>query len=121
MTTLMIPGYTSPPLSLNDRTHWAKKARISRELRNLAHALARSEKVPACDFATITLHYLPAQKRRRDDLNLMATLKPLVDGLVDAGCLPDDDTSHVATRVQIHEPDKHATVRLWLSIQPEVR
>jgi hypothetical protein len=34
-------------------------------------------------------------KRRRDLQNYHKTLKPLLDGFVDAGLLPDDDSKHL--------------------------
>jgi len=46
--------------------------------------------------AEITVEYQPYDKRRRDPDNYAATGKPLIDGLVAAGVLPDDDGKHVA-------------------------
>lgn len=38
----------------------------------------------------VTMTYLPPDKRRRDSDNLVATLKAVCDGLVDAGVVADD-------------------------------
>lgn len=44
-------------------------------------------------LATTTFHV--TDKRRRDLDNLMASIKPLWDGLVDAGILADDSAKHL--------------------------
>lgn len=36
-------------------------------------------------------------KRRRDDVNALATLKASYDGVIEAGLLPDDDRDHLRT------------------------
>lgn len=76
--------------SLNDRDHWAVKARKVKEWRRAAWLLARAERIPACERVLIELHYVPRTNQRRDADNLVAALKPLADGLVDAGVVPDD-------------------------------
>ncbi len=106
------------PLSLNDRMHWAQKARITRQVRATVAWNAVSLKIGGQDHVNIQLVYTPAQNRRRDTDNLWATAKPAVDGLVDAGVVPDD-TQRFVTR---HEPritDKDPHVmecRLWLQV-----
>lgn len=83
------------PLSLNDRmNHWAK-AKAVKEWREAAHWLARSARIPACRVVRVELHYVPRDDRRRDPDNLVAAFKPLVDGLVDAGVVPDDTDEFV--------------------------
>lgn len=112
--TIELP-YTSPPLRDNDRMHWAVKARTTAELRQCGWALARSAKVPHLDRAQIMLGWQPTTRRRRDIFGPVPTLKPLVDGLVDAGVLDDDDISRCLLACQIEdEPAKPG--RLWLEI-----
>lgn len=82
-------------LSLNDRQHWAVKAKHVKPWREAALVLARQQRIPACSRIKVELHYVPAQERRRDPDNLIACLKPLVDGLVDAGIVPDDTDQYV--------------------------
>ncbi|MGB3483991.1 MAG: hypothetical protein WBB07_17465 [Mycobacterium sp.] len=102
-----------PPLSSNQRLHWAKKACITREIRQAAALLSRN--APRAERLVITLHYRPRDRRRRDRGNLYPTVKALVDGIVDAGVVPDDDTEHVSTpEPVIHEPGEAA---LWLVLQ----
>lgn len=105
--------WTSPPLSANDRMHWAQKARITREVRQTACLLAR--KAPRTDRLVVTLHYRPRVTRRRDTVNLGPFIKALVDGLIDAGLAPDDDHGHVSTPEPIiHPPGVPA---MWLELE----
>ena len=106
--------WTRPPLTANQRMHWAEKSRVTREVRQTTCLLARSRKAPSTSRLVVTLHYRQAVKRRLDAHNLYALVKPCVDGLVDAGIVPDDDTEHVSTpEPVIHPPGKPA---LWLEL-----
>jgi crossover junction endodeoxyribonuclease RusA len=104
----------SPPLRDNQRLHWADKARKTRQLRSYASLLARRYKVPRLDRARIVLHWQPATVRRRDQLSIAPTLKPLVDGLIDAQVLPDDDSEHAELSCRIEPVAEKAA--LWLVI-----
>ena len=106
---------SKPPLSLNDRMHWATKARIVKNVRKHAADMARGLGPYAA--ATVTLHYQPRDRRKRDRDNLYASLKPCIDGLVDAGVIPGDHAELVEPRVVIHEPTKGEPGRLWLTVE----
>lgn len=82
--------WDKPPLSMNDRRHWRAKHQWTHTLRGTACLLARSTGIPHLDACSVTLVYHPRDRRRRDEDNLFATLKPLADGLVDAGVVTDD-------------------------------
>lgn len=82
-------------LTSNQRPSWQVRARKTRYLRGLACDLARARRVPAMRRAQITAWVAWPDRRRRDVHNLMPTLKALVDGLVDAGVLPDDSDRHL--------------------------
>lgn len=107
-----------PPLSLNDRQHWATKARVTKTLRHAVATMARAKKVPACGRISVELHYQQKVARPIDGDNLMATVKPCVDGLRDAGVIPDDDTSRVVHHSPVvHHPEpgqRHGQV--WLVV-----
>jgi crossover junction endodeoxyribonuclease RusA len=119
MTTWTMPlSYTKPPLSLNDRGHWAKTDQHRKALRAWSCAAARKIGVPTgMGHITTRLHYRPPDRRRRDEDNLIATAKPLWDGLVDAGIVPDD-TSEFMTKLmpRIHPPAPEGPA-LWLTIE----
>lgn len=113
--TIVLP-ISTPPLSLNDRMHWRKKASIVATLRAMSAALARD--VEPVEQAVVTLHYRPRDKRVRDAANLHATLKPLTDGLVDCGVLVKGDSSeYVDERCKIHPAIAGDHGALWLTIE----
>ena len=113
--TTRISTFTKPPLSLNDRTHWRVKAKYGKEIRAWVREWA-TYTVPACSVAEVEFHYTPRDRRRRDQDNLVPNLKHAIDGLVDAGVIPDDTPEYVRWTVHIDPPDK-ADPRLWLLVR----
>ena len=120
MTTwhLTLP-FTRPPLSLNDRSHWAVKARTTREIRNATAVLARAKGVAHCARIAVELHYQQKVARPIDGENAYPTIKAAVDGLRDAGVVDDDDTTRVEHHgLVLHAPEpgqRHGL--LWLVIK----
>ena len=80
-------------LTANARNHWALKARRTRHLRQLGFMAARKQ--PAMDRANLAAVISYPTARRADPSNAAPTVKALLDGIVDAGVLPDDDHLHV--------------------------
>lgn len=105
-----------PPLNQNQRlNHWAKASLVA-AIRADAHVLAKAAKIPHSNRITVQLHYAPGRRGRRDPMNLTATTKPLIDGLVDAGIVDDDDTEHVHELTpEIHFPPEPGP-RCWITI-----
>lgn len=103
------------PLTLNQRHHHKAKARLVAEIRRAAGWATKALKLGHHDHVSVQLHYRPGDARRRDPENLVATQKPAIDGLVDAGLIDDDDPLHLTWWAPaIHpEPGKR---RLWLAI-----
>jgi crossover junction endodeoxyribonuclease RusA len=89
-THRMTLPWTRPPLTANQRLHWAQRHRATTEVRQTVGWLARATAIPAGAHATVTLTWAPGDRRRRDADNLVPTLKAACDGLVDAGVVPDD-------------------------------
>ncbi|QLF83877.1 RusA-like resolvase [Gordonia phage Moosehead] len=119
MTTHIITlPWTKPPLSMNDRGHWRKKAAQTASVRGDCLALARHARLPRnCGHVHIRLHYRPRDNRHRDPINLAATQKALVDGLRDYGLVPDDDPRYVTDHMPtIHPAEKGQGGRLWLEL-----
>lgn len=80
-------------LSLNDRMHWAPKAKLTAAWREAARIAARESLTAKGEHAercTVRVTFPVTQNRRRDPHNAIATVKPIVDGFVDAGVWPDD-------------------------------
>jgi Holliday junction resolvase RusA-like endonuclease len=82
-------------LSLNGRQHWAQRNRATQVIKQAAWAVAKQARVPRLERAEITVIYRPPDRRRRDAGNLAASGKAAIDGLVLAGVLADDDSSHL--------------------------
>lgn len=78
----------------NDRVHWARKARVVRQTRTLAHLVGRERALecgwlrPLHEASIRTRWLLPG--RSRDPDNCIAALKSTFDGLTDAGIWCDD-------------------------------
>jgi crossover junction endodeoxyribonuclease RusA len=101
---LVLP-WTKPPMSLNDRMDRWTKARWTKTLRQTAWALAKQAKIPPLhEGCQVGLVYQPPDRRRRDEDNLFATLKPLADGLVDAGVVADDTPDLMRKECRITDP-----------------
>lgn len=76
--------------------HFHKRARAVKEVRNAFAWLAVESKVPA--LAAVRVSVVPLAKDRRgiqDVAACMPAAKAAIDGLVDAGVIPDDNPSHM--------------------------
>lgn len=82
-------------LSLNGRADRRTLSPRIRTLRMQARVMARAAHCPTFMRARLVAWVRFPDGRRRDIHNYMPTLKALVDGLVDAGLLPDDDARHL--------------------------
>lgn len=82
-------------LNANERTHWARRSRLSREWRERTCWLAKGGGIPPLQRASVVIYIAFGDNRRRDVGNYQPTAKAIVDGLVDAGVLPDDDDAHL--------------------------
>lgn len=114
--TLTFP-WPRPPLSANDRLHWARKSRLTKEIRTTAFMLARNGRIPAMGCCQVQLVWTVTDRRRRDSDNTYPTFKAMCDGLVDAGVVPDDTPEFMVklAPVILHEPG--GTGRVELTVQ----
>jgi len=123
MTTLVRSGVWelelpfTKQLSLNDRQHWAVKAKHVKEWRDAALVLARAAKISPCRRIKVELHYEPRTEQRRDPDNLVASLKPLVDGLVDAGVVADDTEAYVERAWPVIHRATGKPGRFWMRVE----
>jgi crossover junction endodeoxyribonuclease RusA len=65
----------------------------------------------------VQLTYTPRIRRTRDADNLVALLKPLVDGLVDAGVVADDDDEQVERAMPVIMARDRTAVPLLLAVE----
>lgn len=119
MTTLT---FTIPPdlwLSANDRLHWAPKAKRTAALRLIGWAQGNS--LPRNIGTTHVAAFIGYLRNgKADPANAAPTVKALIDGLVDAGVWPDDDSTHVIGPTYLRDPktaDGNYSVRLVLTPQ----
>ena len=106
MITVRLPW---PPkeLSPNARVHWARKAGVSQKYRQDARVLTLCEKKRHIEATCLHLTFCPPDKRRRDLDNMLASIKPGIDGIADA--LGVDD-QHFSLRLERGEPTKGGEV-----------
>lgn len=105
-----------PPraLSPNARGHWSKRSRAAKSYRMQCFILAKKAGLTApAGRILLSLEFLPPNRQRRDDDNLLAAFKAGRDGLADA--LGIDDSVFVS-QVQL-SPEVHpmGAVRVRLS------
>ena len=80
-------------LSANQRIHWSEKARRTRWVRVMAKSAAIRS--PKHQRAVITAWVGYPRAGRVDPANASPLVKAAIDGLVDAGVLPDDNSDHL--------------------------
>lgn len=89
----VLPLPRSKLLSANDKMHWAARAKLTKQLRQWGYLLGREGQGVArlhLTRARVEFEFAYPDRRRRDRHNLAPTVKALMDGLIDAGLLPDD-------------------------------
>lgn len=92
--TVNVPGPVV--LNENDRLHWAPKDRATGQLRMLGRSAGRKlYAVPGSLRVLVEVDVWKGRGGRYDPTNLHPTAKALLDGMVDAGALVDDDYRHV--------------------------
>lgn len=93
--TVTLPA-GEPLLTSNQRHHWQAKARLTKALRTTTAWIAKAQGVGPVDGPVrITAVIHPKTARRFDPHNYQPSVKAAIDGLVDAGVFPDDDSKVV--------------------------
>lgn len=106
--------WPSPPLTANQRLHWAKKAKITAKVRESAAYLLRN--MPPAGRVRVTLTWVVHTKHRRDVDNVVPTLKALCDGIVDAGIVVDDTPEFMDKLMPVIRYDAKAEPHLILEV-----
>lgn len=88
--TVAVPTGTTL-LNANDRDHYMTRAKKVKILRDIAWVAVKHQHIPLIQRAHIVLELYVPDKRRLDEANWAPTAKALVDGLVLADALPDDN------------------------------
>lgn len=81
-------------VSSNRRIHWSRRSEVQRYWRELGYLTARD--LDMMQKAHVTFRVRWPTRHRRDVHNYTALVfKPLIDGFVDAGVLPDDSDKYL--------------------------
>ena len=99
-------------LSPNARMHHMQLYRAKRQAKDEAMALVLEQGRPGTPYeaAHITITWVAKDKRRRDPDNLFASMKPYIDGLVEAGLIEDDSAMHVSYTLKYERGDADNTI-----------
>ena len=90
-----IPGRPPGANALHRQGFW-KVRKDREEWRGISHSAALAVRSgPPFARASLAVEWRCRTRRRRDYDNLVAGLKPLIDGLVSAGIIEDDDSAHL--------------------------
>jgi crossover junction endodeoxyribonuclease RusA len=109
------------PLTMNQRLHWAAKAKMTREWRVAAGFAAvatmfgqKRGRIRSLPLSVVQL-VLPVRsvKIRRDPHNWYPTVKAVCDGLVDAGLWPDDTPEYLMTIEPAFKQGGDVDIRIW--------
>lgn len=95
--------------------HHRVRADHNREVRGMWKILAMAAKVPPLGRATIDVHPLVKGGQLPDVAACAPDVKAAIDGLVDAGVLPDDTPEYLPS-VTFHAPQKAGRDALLLVI-----
>lgn len=104
MTYLIDLPDDMPAISMNDRSHWSQSGPVVKQWRMVTAAAVRRAQVPSMTRARVTLHCTPPNANRRDRTNLVATYKACLDGVVDAGRIPDDSPAYLDDQMPVLRP-----------------
>ena len=99
-------------LNPNKRLHHMQLYRAKRQAKDEAMALVYEHGRPGTPYeaAHITITWVAKDKRRRDPDNLFASMKPYIDGLVEAGLIEDDSAMHVSYTLKYERGDADNTI-----------
>ena len=107
------------PLTPNRRRHWRVYHRAVKGWRLSTFVAVTAAQVPPLGRCALTVEVTPPDRRRRDSDNLVPyLLKPIKDGLVDAGVIPDDTDAFCMWSVRLFEPDGDKTWKVRLTVVP---
>lgn len=103
----------------NARLHPMVRSRVTREIRGAAAVAARAARIPAMTgpVAVLAVQHPAIGARGLDTDNIGPLVKPMIDGLRDAGVLADDTAAHV-TEVRYTVGDRRRGSQLVLHLTP---
>jgi crossover junction endodeoxyribonuclease RusA len=112
--TLKLP-YDRPPLTANQRGHWGTHDNARKTLILAVQYLAMQQHMHTMTRCSVSLHWAPPDRRRRDADNLWPTQKVACDALVRLGVIRDDTPDLMVKPCPVIEPPQKPP-RLWLVV-----
>lgn len=106
------------PPTQNDRLHHFAKARWVKEWKTEAWAVARRRQLPLLERARISAIVYRARLGVADQPNDVERLKPLIDGLVEAGALAGDTYGAVSLGTIEERRGDHGVLLIIEEIEP---
>lgn len=116
--TIFIPGVPRNANAPGEAKYnrWDKQ-KFRKRARDLGHEiLSDNPNWVTPGFTRVTARQVSPVRRRRDPTGLAERLKGILDGLVDAGVLPDDDEDHI--EVILAHSIKGPTAGIELTLEP---
>ncbi len=114
--TLPLP---SGDIAGNDRVHHMNRHKARKAAKGDMLLIARVAPVPEGGLSPVSIRIDWHGWNRVDRDNALARCKPYIDGLVDAGVIPDDSPEHV-TRIYIGRMViERADQRVVITVTPE--
>jgi hypothetical protein len=105
-------------INANDRTHWTRRKFLTGNWRQASGYAARAARIrPFAGQVDITIRIHKARAGGRwDPHNLMPTGKAAIDGLVDAGVMPDDSRKFLrVTSIEAGETKSRNAITLVIT------
>lgn len=76
---------------------WRGKTAPTKWLRSEVASVCRQPNVPRFERARVTYRFFFPRKGGTDEANMIQRMKPAIDGIVDAGVIPDDNWGVLST------------------------
>jgi crossover junction endodeoxyribonuclease RusA len=112
--TLTFPIPNGAILNANMPINYRVKAMRVKALRDLSFSLGTEMNIPEFKECTVKIIVYPPSSRRVDPPNFYPTVKPLIDGLTDAGAWADDDWKHLREMTFLHGGDKSNISQVYI-------
>lgn len=114
MTELIVDVPDNEYLSANDRLHWRPERQRKIALRNRGKTLAQSQKLKVPTPCLVVVEVGLRTNGRADPDNSAPTVKCLIDGIVSAGAIEDDNSDHIVSTIYRRGP--RVTEKGWRRI-----
>ena len=110
--TLPIPNVSI--LNANRPINFRVKAFKVKALRYVSCAMAQQLSMPEFSHCNVRIIVYPPSNRRVDPPNFYPTVKPIIDGMTDAGVWADDDWTHLNEMTFLHGGKKSGIAQVYI-------